>query len=79
MPKSLTALVLGAAMIASTAASAADQAALPDGKAAGVHNAQISNTTWVWIAGIGLVGLGIGLAASSGGGSSNGTTTNTHL
>jgi hypothetical protein len=79
MPKILTALVLSAALVASTGASAAEQAALPPGHAAGVHDAQLSAPTWVWIAGIGLVGLGIGLAASSGGGHSTGTTTMTNL
>ena len=79
MPKTLIALALGATLMASTAAGAAEQAALPAGHAAGVHDAQLTAPTWVWIAGIGLVGLGIGLAASSGGGHSSGSTTNTHL
>jgi hypothetical protein len=79
MLQRLTALVFGTLMIVPTAASAADSSTLAPGKAAGVHEAELSAPTWVWIAGIGLVGLGIGLAASSGGGHSSGSTTNTHL
>jgi hypothetical protein len=79
MLKQLIALALGASLITSTAATAAEQAALPPGRAAGVHEAALDAPLWVWVVGIGLIGLGIGLAASSGGGNSSGSTTSTHL
>jgi hypothetical protein len=80
MLKPAMAAVLAALMIAPNVSFAAENAAaLPPGKAAGVHKAAMEAPLWVWIVGIGLVGVGIGLAASSGGGNSNGSTTGTQL
>ena len=51
-------------------------APLPAGKPAGVKKAQEDNTNMIMIiSGIGLAGLGIGLAASNGGGSISSSTT----
>ena len=77
----LCAAALASALLFSTtsAAFAADQAALAPGKPAGVKQAALHAPIWIWIAGIGFVALGIGLAVSgNGNGSSGGSTTGTH-
>jgi hypothetical protein len=67
--------IFGAAILATSllatnafAASLTPAAPLPAGKPAGVKKAQMDNNALLIIGGIGLAGLGIGLAASSNGG-----------
>ena len=85
MLRKFGAVALASALLISSgtaafASSSSDQAALAPGKPAGVRQAAMHAPLWIWIAGIGLVGLGIGLVASgNSGGSSAGSTTNTHL
>lgn len=69
---------LGAAVLASSllVTNAFGGTALPTGKPAGVHKAQMDDrNTILIISGVGLAALGIGLAASAGGG---GPTTSTN-
>lgn len=54
------------ALILTSASAFADPAPLPAGKPAGVRQAQADGTAMIWLAGLGLVGLGIGLAVSGG-------------
>lgn len=80
--KKMCATAAAFAMLLSTTATfaASEQAALPPGKAAGIHEAALRAPTWVWVAGVGFVALGAGLVASgNGNGSSAGTTTSTHI
>jgi uncharacterized membrane protein YedE/YeeE len=67
--------IFGAAILASLLATGAFAETLPAGKPAGVKKAQAENNTLLIIGGIGLAGLGIGLAASSNGGGPSSTTT----
>jgi hypothetical protein len=67
--------IFGAAVLAaSLLVTNAFAATLPAGKPAGVKKAQMEGNTLLIIAGVGLAGLGIGLAASS---NSNGAVTPT--
>ena len=67
--------IFGAAILAaSLLVTNAFAETLPVGKPAGVKKAQMEGNALLIIAGVGLVGLGIGLAASSNGG---GTVTST--
>ena len=67
--------IFGAAVLAaSLLVTNAFAETLPVGKPAGVKKAQMEGNALLIIAGVGLVGLGIGLAASSNGG---GTVTST--
>ena len=59
------AAVLAASLLATNAFAATT---LPAGKPAGVKKAQMERNTLLIVAGVGLAGLGIGLAASTGGG-----------
>jgi hypothetical protein len=85
MLREICAAALASVLVASSgaaafAAPASDQAALPSGKAAGVHEAALRAPLWVWIAGVGFVALGVGLVASgNGNGHSGGSSTTTHL
>ncbi len=82
MSRKIVAVALASALLASSssAAFAADQAALAPGKAAGVHEAALRAPLWVWIAGVGFVALGVGLVMSgNGNGHSGGSSTTTHL
>ena len=68
------AAVLAASLLATNAFAATT---LPAGKPAGVKKAQMERNTLLIVAGVGLAGLGIGLAASTGGGGQVVTTTAT--
>ena len=65
---------LAAALLATNAFAATT---LPAGKPAGVKKAQSQSNTLLIIGGVGLAGLGIGLAASSNGGGPTTVTTAT--
>jgi len=68
--------IFGAAILAaSLLVTNAFAETLPVGKPAGVKKAQMEGNALLIIAGVGLVGLGIGLAASSSGGSISTSTT----
>jgi hypothetical protein len=69
--------IFGAAILAtSLMVTNAFAATLPAGKPAGVKKAQAEgNNTLLIITGVGLAGLGIGLAASTGGGTITSSTT----
>lgn len=58
--------IFGVAILASLLVTSAFAETLPAGKPAGVKKAQAENSTLLIIGGIGLAGLGIGLAVSSG-------------
>jgi hypothetical protein len=66
------AAVLAASLLVTNAFAATT---LPAGKPAGVKKAQMEDNTLLIIAGVGLAGLGIGLAASAG--NAGGPTTST--
>jgi hypothetical protein len=66
------AAVLAASLLVTNAFAATT---LPSGKPAGVKKAQMEGNTLLIIAGVGLAGLGIGLAASSNGGGAVTSTT----
>ena len=68
------AAVLAASLLVTNAFAATT---LPAGKPAGVKKAQMERNTLLIVAGVGLAGLGIGLAASTGGGGQVVTTTAT--
>ncbi len=75
-----SAALASALLLSSTAAFAAsdtNQAALAPGKPAGVKEAQMFAPTWIWVAGVGLVALGVVLVASGGNNGSSSSTTNT--
>lgn len=68
--------IFGAAVLAaSLVVTNSFAATLPAGKPAGVKKAQIDNNTALIVLGVGLAGLGIGLAASAG--NAGGPTTST--
>ena len=70
--------IFGAAILAaSLLVTNAFAATLPAGKPAGVKKAQMEGNALLIIGGIGLAGLGIGLAASSNGGGPTASTTAT--
>ena len=70
--------IFGAAILAaSLLVTNAFAATLPAGKPAGVKKAQMEGNALLIVAGVGLAGLGIGLAASTSGGGSVVTTTGT--
>jgi len=69
-----SATVLAASLLVTNAFAATT---LPAGKPAGVKKAQMEGNTLLIVAGVGLAGLGIGLAASSNGGGQVITTTAT--
>jgi hypothetical protein len=79
MVRKLAAAALASALVLSnTAAFAAtdsNQAALAPGKPAGVKEAQMWAPAWIWIAGVGIVALGVVLVASGGNNGSSATTT----
>lgn len=72
--------IFGAAILAASllVTNASAGTTLPVGKPAGVKKAQVEGNALLIVAGIGLAGLGLGLAASTSGGgpttSSSGTT-----
>ena len=68
------AAILAASLLVSNAFAATT---LPAGKPAGVKKAQMEGNALLIVAGVGLAGLGIGLAASSNGGGQVVTTTAT--
>ena len=72
----LAAFSLAASMIASSAM-AADNASLAPGKPAGVKQAALAGTPFIWVLGIAFLGAGIGLAASGNGGNTPAVTTTT--
>jgi len=67
-----SAAILAASLLVTNAFAATT---LPAGKPAGVKKAQMEGNTWLIIAGVGLAGIGIGLAASSNSSGSVVTTT----
>ena len=69
MKKTVISVVLGAAMVMSSAAYAAGAAPLAPGSAAGVHEAQsfFRTNTAYWLLGAGLIVGGIALVASGSG------------
>ena len=71
--------IFGAAILAASllVTNAFAETTLPAGKPAGVKKAQDNNNAILIIGGIGLAGLGIGLAASSNGGGPTTVTTAT--
>ena len=71
--------IFGAAILAASllVTSAYAATTLPAGKPAGVKKAQMEGNALLIVAGVGLAGLGIGLAASSNGGGQVVTTTAT--
>ena len=71
--------IFGAAILATCllATNALAGTTLPAGKPAGVKKAQENNNMLLIIGGVGLAGLGIGLAASSNGGGPTAVTTAT--
>lgn len=71
--------IFGAAILATSllVTNAFAATTLPAGKPAGVKKAQEGNSALLIIGGIGLAGLGIGLAASSNGGGPTTVTTGT--
>lgn len=70
--------IFGAAVLAtSLLVTSAFAGTLPAGKPAGVKKAQMEGNTLLILTGIGLAGLGIGLAASTGGGTVASSTTGT--
>ena len=72
--------IFGAAVLAaSLLVTNAFAATLPAGKPAGVKKAQMEGNTLLIIAGVGLAGLGIGLAASSSGNGGRRPTTSTSV
>lgn len=81
MVRKLSSAALATALLLSStaafAASDTNQAALAPGKPAGVKEAQMWAPTWMWIAGIGFVGLGVALVASGGNNGSSSSTTST--
>jgi len=71
--------ILGAAILATSlvVTNAFAATTLPAGKPAGVKKAQENNNALLIIGGVGLAGLGIGLAASQNGGGPTAVTTAT--
>jgi hypothetical protein len=79
MSRALVAAAVAAGLLTATAASAADQARLPPGRAAGVSEAALHAPIRLWVAGIGFIVMGIGLAAiGNGDGAATAATTSTH-
>jgi hypothetical protein len=79
--KLASAALASALLLSSTAAFAAsdsNQAALAPGKPAGVKEAQMFAPTWIWVAGIGVIALGVVLVASGGNNGTSTTTTSTN-
>ena len=72
----LAAISLAVSLIASNAI-AAENASLAPGKPAGVKQAALSGTPFVWVLGLAFLGAGIGLAASGTGGNTPAVTTTT--
>ena len=72
----LAALSLAVSLIASNAI-AAENAPLPAGKPAGVKQAALAGTPFIWVLGLAFLGAGIGLAASGNGGNTPAVTTTT--
>ena len=70
----LAAISLAVSLIASNAI-AAENAPLPAGKPAGVKQAALAGTPFVWVLGLAFLGAGIGLAASGNGGNTPAVTT----
>jgi len=64
--KLLAALTASALLISPTFAAETAISPLPAGKPAGVKAAAMHAPLWVWIAGVGFVALGVGLAVASG-------------
>ena len=72
--RTFSAAILAASLLVTNAFAATT---LPAGKPAGVKKAQMEGNALLIVAGVGLAGLGIGLAASSSGGGQVVTTTAT--
>jgi hypothetical protein len=81
MVRKLGAIALASTLLLSSTAafagSESSQAALAPGKPAGVKEAQMFAPIWIWIAGVGLVAVGVALVASGGNNGSASATTST--